>query len=293
MKKCPKCQKSYQDDLNFCLQDGSPLVEEVINQSPSEADTQVITSNAEGQNASVVTENVSDKVIKEREEPIRIDIDQNPTAVSSAPIANYQQAPASKSSAPIFILMACVFLVLGIAGGAGLFWFIGSLEGSKTKKPKVVTVKETPPDENYSPPTVDIGEDDMPTETPSPTATPKKTPKDKVKNPSDDEFDEDDDDFDEPDPTPTPKPKKTATPKPKPKGCYLHDGGKGGGEVRVRVYCDRYDCTQDSRTIAGRAPNKTPVKRLSGRVSSGGFTWVRISIYGRIGWVAASKIRCS
>jgi hypothetical protein len=278
MKICPKCQRSYQDDLFFCLEDGTPLDQSKSVEDSGEMETQIKSaSSADNEPESVITQHISSAQTAAGEtEPIRVDIPPN-TITSSNPVQTDQNI--KKSSFGTFLLLAVVFLVMGLLGGAGLFWLVGNNSENRTSvdidpTPVPTTASSSPtPELTEETPEEEVPEEEPPEET---TATEKDDPES-----IDDILDELDEII------------KQSAPE-KPKGCYLDDGGKGGGEVRVRRYCDEwgYDCSKDSDTIAGRYPNGTPVRKLGGSVRTGGFTWIKISVYGKSLWVASSKIRC-
>lgn len=107
MKKCPKCHLIYDDNLSFCLQDGTALIINFEDKTSTEAETQV------------GAKNVSNEA---KSPPIYIDLGEKPTVASSIP-PTFQPPnanPIPPKNAVNYFLLAILFLVLGVVGGGGL-----------------------------------------------------------------------------------------------------------------------------------------------------------------------------
>lgn len=78
--------------------------------------------------------------------------------------------------------------------------------------------------------------------------------------------------------------------------CRLDDGGRGYGQVNVRIDCDTLDCENDASTVSGSYPNDTPVRLISGKsgVQTPNFKWlaVRLTDEKRDVWVSSTKLVC-
>jgi hypothetical protein len=106
MKRCPQCNSVFDDSLDYCTNDGTPLIEETF----------VLPSEASPPDAEEIT------VI--HQEPITIDI---PNANPPAPTEQFNyQAPATETVIPIVIEKRrntgkyLLFLVVGLVLGGGL-----------------------------------------------------------------------------------------------------------------------------------------------------------------------------
>lgn len=260
MKRCPKCAKTYDENLSFCLQDGTALILDVPNDQATEAETQIVPNYAPEPT---------------QQSPIYVDLGENQTVASLTPTPTFQPQtadvnPTKGTSILTYLLLAALFLALGVIGGGGLVLFMGGFSADKT------VAKDEP-------------SNDIPVEKKEEVIvkeTPRETPKIEKEEPID-EDDEDDIDADEI----LDQLFETPTPTPKRQTCYLANGS--GGEVNVRSGCDYSNCTTNPNTIARTYANRTPIAKLGKSVRSGKFTWVKISIKGRSYWVASSKIRCS
>jgi hypothetical protein len=246
VKKCPKCQRSYGEDLNFCLDDGTVLVDAAANTSFPEAETLVNT-----------------------QPPITIP--NNPPRPTVYAIPNQPFQTAQRGLNPlIYAVLGIGLLMVGLVVGGGIVLFVNPKPNNDNNSGQVTTNRTTNSSNiinSSSNGWKDKSEDKNTNTVPTPekSATPKPSPT--VANIE---------------PSPTAKPI----------GCYLHDGGKGEGEVRVRQNCDYLDCENDDSTVVGIFPNRTPVQKLGGSVQSDNFTWTKVKLKGRTVWVATSKIRC-
>lgn len=115
MKICPNCQSTYSDDtLNFCLQDGTPLV------ASQTAQTVAFSREQETLVAGRSTDPVVRTVIQQA--PIT-----NPSAVSSPPI---QPGAAPGPARPKFLIVAIVFMAFAFLALAGVGIWILIVGGS-------------------------------------------------------------------------------------------------------------------------------------------------------------------
>jgi hypothetical protein len=281
MKKCPKCKNVYDDKLNFCLQDGTPLFEQIEDSTEVETQVGVVYPNIKDE---LKTQELVNKPKENELPPTYFEIPLTSDVANPAPQQVQPLTPNSNLSSqknPVnYILLGVLFLIIGLIGGGGLFWLLSGnsatsdtaqTTNTKNEKPTPTAVEENQTNSTENENSLDTADSET------------------VDN-SDDETSDDADDSGE-----SVANEQVETPTPNtPKTCFLSDGGKGGGEVNVRRYCDNsaYDCSKDSVTIAGSFANQTPIKKLGSSVRSGNFTWVKISLESKVYWVAASKIRC-
>lgn len=164
MKSCPNCQTHYTDDtLQFCLQDGTPLV-----------------SQSEETSAPTVVLDETATVITPRS-PVHIPIKPETQSTTDYTTKEDYIQPEKKSN--IFKIVALTVLTMFLlltAIGAGAWFYFNSGEkeiakNTNTVKNTKTATKQTPEtnkSENIETNTDDITE----TPTPPPTATPEQTP---------------------------------------------------------------------------------------------------------------------
>lgn len=130
MKSCPHCQAQYEDDLSFCLQDGTKLT--LIGTHPnSEAitDRYAIPSETKPEKAEEVT-------LKLRDQPVS----KETITKSSMPEINkfsgaqtQVQSEPQKSRAGFFLgALAGIGLLLIVSAIGGMFWYFGGQKSNET-----------------------------------------------------------------------------------------------------------------------------------------------------------------
>lgn len=276
MKKCPTCQTTYADEMNFCLNDGVTLIpfnSSIPNNLP-EAETKI----------SVPFQSIP------QDNPTVL-MESAPQTVSNNTMFETAQTPNSNFSKYVFGGIGCLG-VLGILGfgilyGTGLIKFSS---GTATNNTEVTKSDSSRNSSDNSQITFNTSNK----ETPTPNSKETPSPSNKASNVNSNLSNTTSNSQNVAVNTATPKPTPKETPTPdKPKGCVLDDGGKGEGEVRVRQDCDFLDCENDNSTVAGTFPVKTQVQKLGGSVKTANYTWTKIRVGGRVVWVSSSKIRCN
>ncbi len=185
-----------------------------------------------------------------------------------------QPVPAQKSRAWIPLLLA--LMAAGVLIGSALI-LLAYMNQTPTKPEEVAETRTPAPTPKPRP----SGEP-----TPEPTPTSKPTPK-ATATPNIKET---------PEPKPTPIPEPTVKPTVKPSsGCVIGNDDPNQPNVNLRANCHVKSCDDDTSTIIGTVSNGTSVtvNRQVAPVRGRNFAWQQVTLSGgRIGWVAASKIRC-
>lgn len=170
MKSCPICKTRYTDDtLQFCLQDGTPLVSQEVTETP----TVVL-----GETPTVVSPRSPDKISFNLENQSKTDYTTKEDYAQ--PEENYIQPEKKSNIFKIVALTVLTMFLLLSAIGAGAWFYFNSGEkkiaqNTNTVKNTKTATKQTPEtnkSENIETNTNDITE----TPTPPPTATPEQTP---------------------------------------------------------------------------------------------------------------------
>jgi cell wall-associated NlpC family hydrolase len=186
-----------------------------------------------------------------------------------------QPVPAKKSRAWVGLLIALFAAGLLIASALALLAYMNQ---SSDSPQEVAETKPTPAPTAKAKATPEA----TPETTPTPRATPKPAATPATK----------------PTPEAKPTPDGEATPKPTAKtggGCFISNDNPNQPNVNLRSNCHVKSCDDDTSTIIGTVSNGTPVtvNRQVAPVRGRNFAWQQVTLSGgRIGWVAASKVRC-
>lgn len=159
MKICPKCQNKYTDEtLNFCLQDGTQLIQRVqkIN---SEQATQFEQPEAETVISNRNPEKIQFDLTNKREE-------QNWEQSQSTNVSQYQDETRKSNTLIAVLLTAFGMLILFGIVGVGAYFYISS------SKNEIAANQNVSGNENKKNENVNKNSEK---ETPTPKATPKKT----------------------------------------------------------------------------------------------------------------------
>ncbi len=114
MKNCPKCQAKFEDDMSFCLQDGTKLVEfETASEAVTEEWTNSIATKA--------------TLIRPREDA---------TEQFSAPATNVESEPKSTMSGFLIGVAATIGLLLVGSAIGGIIWYFGGQNTYETSSVK-------------------------------------------------------------------------------------------------------------------------------------------------------------
>lgn len=170
MKKCPECQRTYDDNLSYCLQDGTALMTSIGDEFAAEAETQIKAKPIPAPTQPFINPNQADA----------------PTILS--PQTTYETPKPRKNSINLF-LVAALFIALGVIVGGGIVLFLGGFS-----KGQVAVSNQN--------------SDDKPNlKTPEPKVEEDKTPEDEVDESSEENVnDNSEEGLDELTETPTPEP---------------------------------------------------------------------------------------
>jgi hypothetical protein len=148
MKICPQCQKTYTDDMMFCLDDGTAL-----------------TFSGQSANAGL------DEPATVIQQP-RTTQPTYPQTTSYAPPVNYAQPPEKKSDT-LLVVLVTVFLTVFVVAGI----FVGIyLYSNRGEKDTAGVTNQNNPKKDTPTPEKSVTPSATPTEKPSPTATPTPVP---------------------------------------------------------------------------------------------------------------------
>lgn len=135
MKLCPKCNKTFQSDIFFCLYDGESLIDQTPAGSVSDAETEVMTHDL-------------DKDIYQNQRTMKVAVAENEFANAPprrlAPLGQPEKKGVIKWVLAI-VGVATAFLIVGILGGVALMFVYGGFDTSTppvttNEKPDVDTV---------------------------------------------------------------------------------------------------------------------------------------------------------
>ena len=213
---------------------------------------------------------------------------EQPTAVTPAwppqplPPPDWSNQPAPVQPVPAARKRNWLPLALLLLAGAGLIIGAAGLLlylNQPSSKPAEVADDATP--KPVPTPRVRASAEETPEATPAPKPSPKATATQKPT----------------PDAKPTPEDEPTVKPTPKPVsgGCMAANDDASQPEVNLRANCHVKSCDDDDSTKIGALRNGTPitVNRQVAPVRGRNFAWQQVTTRdGRIGWIAASKIRC-